>query len=98
VVCGTGIATSTAVARALEEELKERGFTNVEIVESRVAECANLVKGGRYDLLLSTTDIPKEVEGVIPSLRALPLLTGIGKEELINEIVSILVKERKEEK
>jgi len=44
VVCGTGIATSTVVARKLEEKLEEKGI-DIETRQCKVAEVEGMLKG-----------------------------------------------------
>jgi len=85
VACGTAIATSTVVARALEEALKERGI-NVTTRQCKAAEVKSLASDA--DLIVSTTPIPSDLG--VPVIQTLAFLTGIGKEEVIEQIVKIL--------
>jgi len=85
VACGTAIATSTVVARALEEALKERGI-NVTTRQCKAAEVRSLASDA--DLIVSTTPIPSDLG--VPVIQTLAFLTGIGKEEVIEQIVKIL--------
>ncbi len=85
VACGTAIATSTVVARALEEMLKERGI-NVTTRQCKAAEVKSLASDA--DLIVSTTPIPSDLG--VPVIQTLAFLTGIGKEEVIEQIVKIL--------
>ena len=55
VACGTGIATSTVVAYALEEGLKERGL-RVETRQCIASEVPSLAPG--MDLVVATTPVP----------------------------------------
>jgi PTS system galactitol-specific IIB component len=85
VACGTAIATSTVVAKAVEEALKERG---IEVItkQCRASEVAKLVKG--MDLVLTTTPLPGNLG--VPVIQTLAFLTGIGKEAAIQQIVRAL--------
>jgi len=85
VACGTAIATSTVVAKAVEQALKERG---IEVItkQCRASEVANLVKG--MDLVLTTTPLPGNLG--VPVIQTLAFLTGIGKEAAIQQIVKAL--------
>ncbi len=85
VACGTAIATSTVVARALEEALKERGI-NVTTRQCKAAEVRSLASDA--DLIISTTPVPSDLG--VPVIQTLAFLTGIGKEEVIEQIVKIL--------
>jgi PTS system galactitol-specific IIB component len=85
VACGTAIATSTVVAKAIEEELKKRGIP-VSIRQCKAAEVKGLAPG--YDLIVTTTPVPKDTG--VPVIQTLAFLTGIGKEAVIEQIVQAL--------
>ena len=85
VSCGTGIATSTVVAKAIEEALKDRGM-NVTIRQCKVAEVKSLADDA--DLIVATTTVPKDLG--VPVIQTIAFLTGVGKEEAIEEIVKAL--------
>ncbi len=85
VACGTAIATSTVVARAIEEALKERGI-NVTTRQCKAAEVRSMASDA--DLIISTTPVPSDLG--VPVIQTLAFLTGIGKEEVIEQIVKIL--------
>lgn len=85
IICGTGVATSTVVATKVRDHLATSG------VEATIAQgkVMDLVNGGTdADLVVATTDVPAGVTA--PVVRALPLLTGIGQEEVLAEIVEKL--------
>jgi len=85
VACGTAIATSTVVAKAIEEALKERGI-NVVTRQCKAAEVKSLV--GDADLVVTTTPVPSDLG--VPVIQTLAFLTGIGKEAVIEQIVDAL--------
>lgn len=85
VSCGTAIATSTVVAKAIEEALKARGI-DVVTRQCKAAEVKVLAAG--YDLIVTTTPVPKDIG--VPVIQTLAFLTGIGKEAAIEEIVKAL--------
>ena len=85
VACGTGIATSTVVAKKIEELLHARAI-DVTIDQCKASEVA--AKGPGFDLIVATTQVP-DVPGV-PSLRTLSFLTGGGIDADIARIVEIL--------
>lgn len=85
VACGTAIATSTVVAKAIEEALEERGvFANIR--QCKASEVPSL--SADADLIVTTT--PVSVEKDIPIIQTLAFLTGIGKEEIIEQIIEKL--------
>lgn len=83
--CGTGIATSTVVAAAVSEAMKERG------IEINARQCkATEVRGELHgaDLVVSTTQLPGDLP--VPSITTLAFLTGIGKAEALDKIEAAL--------
>ncbi len=85
VACGTAIATSTVVAKAIEEALEDRGIS-VNIRQCKAAEVPSLADDA--DLIVTTT--PVSVDQDIPVIHTLAFLTGIGKEKVIEQIVEKL--------
>jgi PTS system galactitol-specific IIB component len=85
VSCGTAIATSTVVAKAIEEAMQERGL-NVVTRQCKAMEIRSMIKG--VDLVVTTTPVPADLG--VPVIQTLAFLTGIGKEEVINQIVKAL--------
>ena len=85
VSCGTAIATSTHVALKLKEILGERGFL-IHTIQCRVSEVTDFAD--LADLVVTTAQVPFELK--VPVINGLPFLTGLGREEVIEEIVQIL--------
>ncbi len=86
VACGTAIATSTVVAKGIEEALKERGISSVMIRQCKASEVRSLVDG--VNLIVTTTPVPTDLN--VPVIQTLAFLTGIGKEEVIEQIIEAL--------
>lgn len=85
VACGTAIATSTVVARGIEEALKERGI-NVTTRQCKAAEVKSLA--GDAHLIVTTTPVPSDLG--VPVIQTLAFLTGIGREAVIEQIIEAL--------
>lgn len=85
VACGTAIATSTVVAKALEEGLAARGIP-VMTRQCKAAEVPALAKD--FDLVVTTTPVPGNLG--IPVVQTLAFLTGVGKEEVLGQIEQML--------
>ncbi|GAB4493126.1 MAG: PTS sugar transporter subunit IIB [Anaerolineales bacterium] len=85
VACGTAIATSTVVAKAIEDAMHERG---IEVItrQCKASEVPSLVQG--MDLVVTTTPVPTNLG--VPVIQTLAFLTGIGKEAVIDQIVKAL--------
>ncbi len=86
VSCGTAVATSTVVARAIEEACKKAGI-RVMTRQCKASEVRGLVQQGA-DLIVTTTPIPKDIG--IPVIQGLPFLTGIGKDQVLKQIIDTL--------
>jgi PTS system galactitol-specific IIB component len=87
VACGTAIATSTVVAKKLEEKLRALGI-DVKIDQCKTSEVA--ARAGGYDLVVSTTEVG-DTAGK-PVVRTLSFLTGIGIDADIQKIAKLLGK------
>lgn len=85
VACGTAIATSTVVAKKLEERLKARGISAA-IDQCKASEVG--AKAAAYDLIVSTTEID-DTKGK-PHIRTLSFLTGIGIDADVDTVVKLL--------
>ncbi|ALS37926.1 MULTISPECIES: PTS sugar transporter subunit IIB [Enterococcus] len=83
IMCGTGVATSTIVTNKVKEWLKTKGYENeVKLYQSKVADEMNRIDD--YDIIVSTTVVPDKIKDKI--IMGLPLLTGMGTEEMYQEI------------
>jgi PTS system galactitol-specific IIB component len=85
VACGTAIATSTLVAVLIKEEMAKRGI-NVETRQCKATEITSQAQD--VDLIVSTTPVPSGLNK--PVIQTLAFLTGIGKEDVLNQIEKIL--------
>jgi PTS system galactitol-specific IIB component len=85
VACGTAIATSTVVAKKLEEKLRARGLS-VSIDQCKASEVG--AKAAAYDLIVSTTEVD-DTRGK-PHVRTLSFLTGMGVDADVERIAKLL--------
>lgn len=83
--CSSGIATSTVVAGKTKEYCAKHG---IEVIsqQSTVGEISGLDEAA--DLFVITSDIGRELK--TPVVNGLPLITGVGEQEVLDKIVSIL--------
>ena len=86
VSCGTGIATSTVAAKAIEEACKEAGVAVI-TKQCKGQEIPELLKQGA-DLIVTTSTM--RFDPGIPVVKGLAFLTGIGIDEVVKEILDIL--------
>jgi len=83
VVCATSLATSTMVAVKLQEEFKRRKIA-VAIDKGRITDMGPLMDQTKPDIVVATAVVSRESE--IPIFDGVPLLSGIGVEELYEKI------------
>ena len=86
VSCGTAIATSTVAAKTIEDACNAAG---IEVIthQCKVSEIQSLAEMGA-DLIVTTSNI--HFNNGIPVVNGMPFLTCIGKEEVIQEIITLL--------
>ncbi|KIY20577.1 MULTISPECIES: PTS sugar transporter subunit IIB [Mesobacillus] len=83
IMCGTGVATSTVVTGKVKEWLEQEGLKDkVTLYQSKVADEINRIH--EYDIVVSTTIVPDHVRDHV--IDGLPLLTGMGIDEMYDEI------------
>lgn len=87
VACGAGIATSTVVTDRVERLVKENNV-DAEVKQIKISEAASMQDGA--DLIVSTTILPTTYK--IPAIIATSYITGMGMEELDEEILAHLNK------
>jgi galactitol PTS system EIIB component len=89
VACGAGVVTSTSAMNKLQEELSKRGISENEYTlgQSSVAQVESLAND--YDLVITTTQYDNDAVST-PVINGLPLLTNIGIDQVINEVIDKL--------
>jgi galactitol PTS system EIIB component len=84
-LCGTGIATSTAMRLKIEQALKAKGVNRG--VEVRQGKVADVLRGNvDGDLIVSTAQVPRTV--TVPVINGVPLITGVGAQAVLDQVVS----------
>lgn len=86
VACGNGIATSTVVSSKIKTFLSGKGV-DVTTNQTKLMEVPGKVKG--YDLLVTTGQFDGQTHNV-PIVKGMPILTGIGINETLEEIYNII--------
>lgn len=86
VACGNGIATSTVVASKVKEYLANHGV-EVDMNQTKLMEVPGKIQD--YDLLVTTGQFEGQT-GDVPVVKGMPILTGIGVEQTMEEILSYL--------
>ena len=86
VACGNGIATSTVVGTKIKEKCEDSGIM-VSVTQCKLLEVES--KAENFDLLVTTGKFTGGNVG-IPVIGAISLLTGIGEEDTLEEIIAAL--------
>lgn len=82
IVCGAGHATSTIAVAKVQEWLNSNGYTEVKIYQSKLADELNKIDD--YDGVISTTIVSESIKDKV--INGLPLLTGLGVEQLYKDL------------
>lgn len=85
VACGSAIAVSSVVAKAIEEALDKRGISAT-ITQCKASEVPNFAQDA--DLIVTTTPVATDHGKQI--IQTLAFITGIGKEAVIEQIINKL--------
>lgn len=87
--CGSGVATSTAVAKKVSDLLDENGYKG----QYHIVQCAIAEAGAQCadaDLLVATTVAPSGITCAYVS--GVPFLTGMGKVDAEKQILDVMAK------
>lgn len=88
--CGSGIATSTAVAKKVAEMLDANGYQGrYEIVQCAIAEATATCAKRHADLLVATTVEPEGLS--CPFVNGVPFLTSVGRTACEQRVLEIMV-------
>lgn len=83
IACGTGMATSTAVAESLREGLEDRGI-EVEMSQCKISEMDSYVDSFEPHAIVTTAEVDGDYGVPVFSGRA--FLTGVGEDEIVEDI------------
>ena len=85
--CGSGIATSTAVAAKIKDLLNANGYEGeFKITTCAIAEAPS--KSQTADLIIATTVKPDGIE--CPFISGIPFLTGMGRAQAEQQILDFM--------
>ncbi|MPW24233.1 PTS galactitol transporter subunit IIB [Alkalibaculum sp. M08DMB] len=92
VACGCGVASSTIVAKKVEDYCGERGI-KVEWRICKVAEIPSLAEMIKPDVIVSITAV-EDLGNNIPIFDGKPFLTGIGADKVLEKIYDAIKADR----
>lgn len=82
IVCGAGHATSTIAVAKVQEWLNQNKYTDIKIYQSKLADELNKIDN--YDAVISTTIVADSIKDKV--INGLPLLTGVGVDQLYADL------------
>lgn len=88
-VCGAGFATSAAGERAVQNAAKAVGV-KVKTAKRRATELPTVLKTEKPDFYLLMTPVKANLNA--PSIDGVPLISGVGKAEIVERIKEELLK------
>ena len=88
VLCANGAATSTIALASLKEAFEDNNLS-ASFTQKRVVEGAEALKNSHFDVVISTAGMDFAEGTTVPILSGVPFLTGIGKDEVIKQIIEI---------
>jgi len=92
VACGGGIATSSTVASKINSALEDRGLAGKARVEAVDIKSLDMYMSSA-DIYVSITPTARaKQEFPIPVVSGIPFLTGVGREETMEELVRLIKK------
>ena len=93
-VCGSGTVSSTLLADRIRDILEEHKI-RVKAVGVMPQMVQEYVERGGVDFVVTTSPIPGKIN--VPIIKGVPLLTGFGEEECVQEIIKTAEKILKQE-
>ena len=87
IICALGYATSTMMKKVISDFFSEQGIENWNIDSIGYNMSESYVK--KADLIVSSLEL-NENEYEVPILNGVSLISGINKEETLNQILDII--------
>jgi len=87
VACGTALATSTVVAKKIEQIASDNGI-ECQIIQAKVADAVKKAEEFQSDLIVCTCALDADVD--IPVINGRAFLTGINVSNITQELIAIL--------
>lgn len=86
-VCGSGTISSSMISAKIEAALEKEGF-KLDAVEVNNGQIENTLSAGHFDCICYASPIENKDYGV-PCINSIGLLTGIGEDEILEEILEV---------
>jgi len=90
VFCATALATSTLASIKLKDEFKKHNIP-CDITTGRISDMESMVSFTKPDVVIATAVSKMDIG--VPIFSGIPLLSGIGIDGLVDEIIAYLKKQ-----
>ena len=84
-VCGSGVVSSSMIVTQIREILAKHDI-KIETFELMPQMVKSQIERSGADLVVATTKVPGDI--TVPIINAVALLSGIGKDKFVDELVS----------
>ncbi len=91
-VCGSGVVTSSMIALKIKDQLKEKGW-DATMYEASPVSIESVITGKDIDVIVCAS--PVTADYGIPKVKGMGMVTGMGEEKVINEIIAVLEEKHK---
>lgn len=89
VCCGTSMITSAVVVKRIKDALEKEKIQAM-VHTCKYSDVPTMMSSTKYDLIVPTGPISDSTTKDIPVVLGTPFLTGVGMEEVMKKIISIL--------
>lgn len=86
-VCGSGVVTSSMIALKIKEKLKEKGW-DATMYEASPVSLSSVITGKKVDVIVCASPVNEDFG--IPKVKGMGMVTGMGEEKVMNEIIAVL--------
>ncbi|MBR5755838.1 MAG: PTS fructose transporter subunit IIB [Erysipelotrichaceae bacterium] len=92
-VCGSGVVTSSMIALKIKDQLREKGW-DATMFEASPVSLSSVITGKDIDVIVCASPVTEDVG--IPKVKGMGMVTGMGEEKVINEIIAVLEEKHKD--
>lgn len=92
-VCGSGVVTSSMIALKIKDQLKEKGW-DATMYEASPVSLESVITGKDIDVIVCASPVTEEVG--IPKVKGMGMVTGMGEEKVISDIIAVLEEKYKD--
>ena len=92
-VCGSGVVTSSMIALKIKDQLKEKGW-DATMYEASPVSLESVITGKDIDVIVCASPVTEDVG--VPKVKGMGMVTGMGEEKVISDIIAVLEEKYKD--